>query len=74
MTDPRINLPEKHGSVVDLFLNSTICLNLIIHPSVLIFENGNNNAAMLFRKINSGICHEVSLTVSTRCNSEHSDD
>ena len=61
-TGPRINLPEKHGSVVDMFLNNMICFNLIIHPNIPIFENGTNSAAMLFMKINSGICREVSLT------------
>ena len=64
MTDPTVNLPEKHGSVVDLFLNLMIWFNLIIHPSIPIFENGTNSAAMLFRKINSGICREVSLKPS----------
>ena len=61
VTGPKINLPKKRGIVDELFLNSTICFTLVIHPSILIFENGKNNAAMLLRKINSGICHEVSL-------------
>ena len=66
MTDPTINLPEKHGSVVDVFLNLMMCFNMIIHLSIPIFENGTNSAAMLFRKINSGICSEVSLIASVK--------
>ena len=31
VTDSTINLPEKHGSVVDVFLTLIICFNLIIH-------------------------------------------
>ena len=65
VTDARINLPKKQGIVVELFLNSTICFTLVIHPSFLIFENGKNNAVMLFKKINSGICHEVTLKMLT---------
>ena len=66
VTDPTIKLPEKHGSVVDLCLNHMICLNMIIHCSMPVFENGINSAAMLFRKISSGICREVSLSVTSR--------
>ena len=61
MTDPTINLPEKHGSVVDVFLNLMMCFNMIIQLSIPMFENGANSAAILFRKINSGISREVSL-------------